>query len=187
MDPAHDNPDDAYDDAYLVRRAREGYLDAYEILLARHAPLVYRVALRLLNNPDDAEDVAQEALVAAWQALPRFRAEASFTTWLYRIVTTRALNFVNRTPRPDSVDTAAEVADRTPGPAEQTELAHTSRAVANAIAALPPPQRVALVLHQFENLTYAQIADITATTVPAVRSHLHRARRTLAIRLQDWR
>ena len=187
MDPAHDNPDDTYDDAYLVRRAREGYLDAYEILLARHAPRVYRVALRLLNNPDDAEDVAQEALVTAWQALPRFRAEASFTTWLYRIVTTRALNFVNRTPRPDPVDTAAEVADQSPGPAEQTELAHTSRAVANAIAALPPPQRVALVLHQFENLTYAQIAGITATTVPAVRSHLHRARRTLATRLQDWR
>jgi RNA polymerase sigma-70 factor (ECF subfamily) len=187
VDPEHDNPDDAYDDAYLVRRAREGYLDAYEILLARHAPRVYRVALRLLNNPDDAEDVAQEALVAAWQALPRFRAEANFTTWLYRIVTTRALNFIHRTPRPDPLDTAAEVADQSPGPAEQTELAYTSRAVANAIAALPPPQRVALVLHQFENLTYAQIADITATTVPAVRSHLHRARRTLATRLQDWR
>ena len=75
------------DDAYLARRAQEGYLDAYAELVDRYSGLAYRVALRVVGNHHDAEDVAQEALVAAWQQLPNFRAQSSFSTWLYRIVT----------------------------------------------------------------------------------------------------
>ena len=86
------------DDGYLVRRAQEGYVDAYAELVDRHGPLAYRVALRLLGNHQDAEDVAQEALVTAWQQLPRFKARSSFSTWLYRIVTRKALNRITRTP-----------------------------------------------------------------------------------------
>jgi len=79
------------DDAYLVRRAQEGYLDAYAELVDRYSGLAYRVALRVLGNHHDAEDVAQDARVAAWQQLPNFRAQSSFSTWLYLIVTHRAL------------------------------------------------------------------------------------------------
>jgi RNA polymerase sigma-70 factor (ECF subfamily) len=179
--------DPAVGDAYLVRRAQEGYVDAYEALVARHAPRAYRVALRLLGNSHDAEDVTQEALIAAWQALPRFRADASFATWLYRIVTTRALNAINRSRRTDSAPTDSELHDTGRGPADQVERAQTADAVTAAVAALPPPQQLALVLHEFEGLSYAQIAEITASTVPAVRSHLYRARRTLAATLRDWR
>ena len=83
-------------DVYLVARAREGYLDAYELLVQRHSAMAYRVALRLTGDHHDAQDVAQEALIAAWENLDRFRAGSSFSTWLYQIVTRRALNKVSR-------------------------------------------------------------------------------------------
>ena len=86
----------AVGDAYLVARAQEGYLDAYELLVQRHSAMAYRVALRLTGNHHDAQDVAQEALIAAWENLTRFRAGSSFSTWLYQIVTRRALNKVSR-------------------------------------------------------------------------------------------
>jgi RNA polymerase sigma-70 factor (ECF subfamily) len=179
--------DPAIDDGYLVRRAQDGYVDAYEVLVERYASRAYRVALRLLGNREDAEDVTQDAFLAAWQALPGFRAEASFSTWLYRIVTTRALNKATRTARTEGLDTVPEPPDRNRGPADRVQEALAADAVSEAVAALPPAQRIALVLHQFEGLSYRQIADITHSTVPAVRSHLHRARRTLASTLRDWR
>jgi RNA polymerase sigma-70 factor (ECF subfamily) len=74
-------------DMYLVQRTRAGNLGAYAELADRRGPSVYRVAVRLLGDCQDAEDVAQEALVAAWQQLPSFRGDASFSTWLYQIVT----------------------------------------------------------------------------------------------------
>ena len=98
------------EDGYLVRRAQEGYLDAYAELVDRHGGLAYRVALRLLGNHHDAEDVAQEALVAAWQQLPGFKAKSSFLTWLYQIVTRRALNRITRTRTVESLDQLGDVA-----------------------------------------------------------------------------
>jgi RNA polymerase sigma factor (sigma-70 family) len=68
-------------DGYLVDRARDGYLDAYEILVQRHSAMAYRVALRLCGN-HDAQDIAQDALIAAWENLARFKADSSFSTWL---------------------------------------------------------------------------------------------------------
>jgi RNA polymerase sigma-70 factor, ECF subfamily len=175
------------DDAYLVQRAQQGYLDAYAELVNRHAGLAYRVALRILGHHQDAEDVAQESLVTAWQQLPQFRGESNFSTWLYRIVTRRALNRINRDRRHSSTDVLNELADES----AQTEIAvernETVDAVAGAIQALPPAQRVVVVLHHLEGLPYAEVASITASTVPAVRSQLYRARRTLGTALAQWR
>lgn len=178
------------DDDYLVRRAQEGYLDAYAALVDRHSTHVYRVALRLLGNYHDAEDVTQDAFVVAWESLPRYRGEASFSTWLYRIATNRAINVARRrerADRQDPLDSLRTEADVAPGPAQQIEATASSSAVREAIAELPMDQRVPLVLRQFEHLSYAEIADITGSSVPAVRSHLHRARRALAGRLEGWR
>lgn len=184
-------------DEYLVQRAQEGYLDAYAILVDRHGRLAYRVALRLLGNHEDAEDIAQEALVTAWQQLPRFRADSSFPTWLYRIVTTRALNRITRIRGTESLDLlgearAGEISSSGIGasgdePAEKVERDLTVDAVTNAVTALPPPQRVAIVLRHFEGLPVAEIAQITGSSVPAVRSHLFRGRRTLSTTLAEWR
>ncbi len=175
------------DDGYLVRRAQEGYVDAYAELVDRHGGLAYRVAVRLLGNHHDAEDVAQEALVTAWQQLPRFKADSSFSTWLYRIVTHRALNRINRTRVTESLDLLGDVSDAGDQPGQHVERDLTVDAVTAAITALPPPQRIAIVLHHFEGLSNAEIARITGSSIPAVRSHLFRGRRTLSQTLEQWR
>ncbi len=175
------------DDAYLVSRAQEGYLDAYAELADRYASLAYRVALRMLGQHEDAEDVAQESLIVAWQRLAAFRGQSAFSTWLYRIVTRRALNRLERGRPHDSLDLLGDVADDSLDPAREVERNLTQDAVTNAIQTLPGPQRAVLVLHHFEGLSYAEIAAITGSTVPAVRSHLFRARRGLADALAQWR
>ncbi|WP_433088779.1 RNA polymerase sigma factor [Dactylosporangium sp. CA-052675] len=175
------------DDTLLVRRAQDGCLDAYRVLVERHAPRAYRAALGVLGNREDAEDVTQEALLAAWLALPGFRGDASFATWLHRIVITRALNKSTRAVWTRPLDAVPEPADPARGPADQAEQHQAAVAVAAAVAGLPAAQRVALVLYQFEGRSYDDIAAITGSTVPAIRSHLYRARRTLATRLHDWR
>ena len=138
-------------DADLVRRTRQGDLDAYAVLADRHGPMAYRVALRLLGNRQDAEDIVQEALVAAWRQLPGFRAEASFGTWLYQIVTRRALNHHSRARAARALDDLpGDGVSAAAGPAGEAERGLTADAVTAAVAALPPPQRVAVVLHHFE-------------------------------------
>jgi RNA polymerase sigma-70 factor, ECF subfamily len=174
-------------DAYLVARARDGYLDAYEMLVLRHSALAYRVALRLCGNHHDAQDIAQEALITAWQNLDRFRDDAAFSTWLYRIVTRRTLNKVSRGRADDSLDLLGDVPDHGTETAAQAERDFAVDAVTDALATLPFTQRTVVVLHHFEGLSYAEVAAITASTVPAVRSHLFRARRTLGTRLEEWR
>jgi RNA polymerase sigma-70 factor (ECF subfamily) len=175
------------EDAYLVARARDGYLDAYEILVQRHAAMAYRVALRLSGDHHDAQDIAQEALIAAWENLPRFRAESSFATWLYQIVTRRALNKVSRSRVAGSLDLLGDVSEPGCEPAAQAEWNLAIDAVTDALAALPFPQRAVVVLHHLEGLSYAEVAEVTGSTVPAVRSHLFRARRTLGTTLEAWR
>ena len=101
--------DEDLPDTYLVQRTREGYLDAYGELVDRHGPRAYRVALGLLGNKQDAEDVTQEAFVAAWRQLPSFRGDASYPTWLFQIVTRRALNRVTRAPAAASLDRLGDV------------------------------------------------------------------------------
>jgi RNA polymerase sigma-70 factor (ECF subfamily) len=180
-------PEPELGDAYLVSRARDGYLDAYELLVQRHSAMAYRVALRLCGNHHDAQDIAQEALVAAWQNLSRFRGDAAFSTWLYQIVTRRALNKLSRSRVTDQADLLEDAADPAAGPAAQAERDLAVDAVTDALAALPLPQRTVVVLHHFEGLSYAEVAEVTGSTVPAVRSHLFRARRTLGKSLKEWR
>jgi RNA polymerase sigma-70 factor (ECF subfamily) len=174
-------------DAYLVARAQEGYVDAYELLVQRHSAMAYRVALRLTGNHHDAQDVAQEALIAAWENLDRFKHSSAFSTWLYQIVTRRALNKVTRSRAAHSLDLLPEIADPAGEPAVQLERSLAADAVTDALLALPFPQRVVIVLHHFEGLSYAEVAAVTGSTEPAVRSHLFRARRALGKRLEEWR
>jgi RNA polymerase sigma-70 factor, ECF subfamily len=174
-------------DAYLVSRAQAGYLDAYEFLVQRHSGMAYRVALRLVGNHHDAQDIAQEALVTAWESLAGFNADSSFSTWLYRIVMRKALNKATRSRSARSLDLLEDLPSPGGGAAERAERNLTVDAVTNALAALPFSQRAVIVLHHFEGLSYAEVASVTRSTVPAVRSHLFRARRTLARTLEEWR
>lgn len=175
------------EDGYLVRRAQDGYLDAFELLVHRHTTHTYRVAFRLLGNREDAQDITQEALIAAWENLAGFRGRSAFPTWLYRIVTRMALTRLTRGRVAASPDLLEVVADVAAGPALEVERALTADAVGAAVMALPVPQRVVVVLHHFEGLSYVEVAAVTGSSVAAVRSHLFRARRTLGATLAQWR
>ncbi len=171
-------------DLWLVTKVRDGDVDAYEVLVRRHRDRIYRIALRMLGDPHDAEDITQDVVIQLWTALSGFTGASSFTTWLYRIVVNRCINHHRRrrSTRP--------VLDTDPAPApgaDDTAIARERVAAAvRAIAALPPDLRTVLVLHQMEGLSYREVAAITNLTEPTVRGRLHRARAHLLDELGSW-
>ncbi len=178
-------------DAYLVQHAQAGHLDAFEELVRRHRDRAYRVALRLLGSPADAEDVAQDSLVQAWQSLPGFRTEASFASWLYRIVVNKSRDAQRRsrtTPAPvDPQDT--ELHHRLPTAPDSADVVEADRrahALHDVIAGLPFDLRTPLVLCEFEGCSYTQAADVLGLTEPTLRGRLARARRELVQQMQGW-
>jgi RNA polymerase sigma-70 factor, ECF subfamily len=171
------------EDAELVARARDrGDTAALEELVRRHRDTAYRVALRICLDASEAEDIAQEGLVRAWRSLQRFRGDAAFSTWLYRIVTNLALNAISRRreqptselpepPGPD-LDPAGRVADR-----ERLTVALA------ALADLTAEQRACYVLREVEGLGYAEIGAVLGLSLAAVKGRLFRARAELAAAL----
>ncbi|WP_165865732.1 RNA polymerase sigma factor [Vallicoccus soli] len=174
------------DDAHLVAAAREGSLDAFDELVRRHQDRAYRLALRLTGDPHDAQDVVQDAFVQAWGALRTWRGEAAFTTWLHRIVVNRASN-ARRDRRPTEPLPPHELLPQVEA-AERGALASARReAAVRAVAELPFEQRSALALHYFADFPLAEVARILGITEGAAKVRVHRARRSLARRLEDWR
>lgn len=165
------------EDAYLVTRAQEGSLDAFEQLVHRHSSTAYQVALRMLGDDKAAQDVAQQALVKAWRSLPQFTGHTTFVIWLYAIVTRHTL---------DRLASGRSERDTESHPEPTDGIADRPAHVASAITALPPAQRIVLVLHHLEGLSYTDVATITGSTVPDTRRLLFRARRTLAATLGQW-
>lgn len=172
------------DDTRLVALARTGHLGAFEELVRRHRQAAYRVALRMLGDRAEAEDVTQDAFVQAWQGLPRFAGTSRFSTWLYRIVINRCLN-VRRSVRPSEPLTDAY---ETPAgrPERIVEAASELEAVLRAIAGLSPEQRAPFVLRKFEGCSYEEIAEALGVSVAAVRGRLHRARVELLEAMRPW-
>jgi RNA polymerase sigma-70 factor, ECF subfamily len=179
--------DETAADRDLVRRVQRGDLHAFDELARRHASRAYGVAFGILRNHHDAEDVTQDAFLAAWQGLEDFRNECEFGTWLHPIVARLALNKSRRrrpVPSWEPGDCAA-AADSEPAPA--VERAAVTQSLHTALQALPAPQRSAVMLHHLDGQSYAQIARAGRTSVPAVRSHLFRGRRALAVAISSWR
>lgn len=174
------------DDDYLIQRARMGSTEAFEVLVHRYRDRTYRVALRMVGDGASAEDVAQDALVAAWRALPDFRGEAQFSTWLHRIVLNSALNHVTRR-RLDRELTGDEPIDPADQPEASVESQHREQALRVAISRLPFEQRAPLVMYQFEGYTYDQTAEILQVSEATVRGRIYRARRALVDSMRDWR
>lgn len=172
------------DDHILLQAARDGDLDAFETLVRRYQTPVYRVALRMLASEADAQDVTQDTFVRAWQALGRFRGDSAVGTWLYRIVMRRSLDVLSARRPTGKLD------ERQPAhrgdPAVATEQRHRFAAVTRELAALPADQRAALVLREFEGLTYDRIAEVLDTTLPAVKGRIHRARLTILKQTAEW-
>ncbi len=172
-------------DRVLVDAARAGDVEAFEVLVRRHEGSVYRVALRLLGSHADAQDAAQETFVRAWRGLGRFRGESAVSTWLYRIVTNRCLNMIAAWRPPASLEREPLLVGS--DPAEITEQRERFAAVARQVASLPPEQRAALVLRDFEGLSYEEVAAVLEVSVAAVKGRIHRARLSVLGGTAAWR
>ncbi len=177
---------DTLDEPTLVVRAQEGDAAAFELLARRHQAALYRLAVRVLGDPVEAEDALQEALIDAWRRIDRFRTDASFSTWMYRIVSNRCLSMLRRR-RPVPVERIDDERPAADSPERAAELDAGLVELGRAVRELPDQLRVCWVLRELEGLGHADIAQITGASQDAVRGRIHRARIQVAEAMRPWR
>jgi RNA polymerase sigma-70 factor, ECF subfamily len=159
----------------IVRRAREGDVNAFVELCRANAGHVYAVCLRMLANPGLATELAQETMVKAWQMIGSFRDEAPFTAWIRQIAVNAVLDYLRSekrrharvifTDEPEGFETGAN------------DSSHESAIdIENAVAKLPVQARTVLVLHDIEGYSHAEIGAMLGITIGTSKAHLHRAR-----------
>jgi len=183
-------------DLGLVQRVQKGDKTAFDLLVLKYQHKVVKLVTRYLRDPADAEDVAQEAFIKAYRAIPQFRGDSAFYTWLYRIAINTAKNaIVSRDRNPvefdldmqnveESSSMQLRLADsETPESLLQTE--EIRETVNRAIEALPEDLRTAIVLRELEGLSYEDIAQAMDCPVGTVRSRIFRAREAIDKRLSE--
>jgi RNA polymerase sigma-70 factor (ECF subfamily) len=172
-------PPDPHEAAAIVR-VQEGDAEAFDLLVRRYMRTAYAVAFRLLGHREDAEDVVQEAFLAALGNIRTFDTSRRFGPWLYRIVVTRGLNFrKSRSRRAAEPLEDAGVASQEPGPALAAEQAGLRATVAAALGRLPERQRMVVQLFELDGFSGAEIAQILGVSPGTVRWYLHEARQSL--------
>ena len=183
---------DPLQDMDLVSQALAGNPGAFEELVRRHDRRVYRVALAITQNPDDAEDAIQDTFVKALEHLDQFAGSARFSTWLTRIAVNESLQRLRKRGRYESLDEPGESSESLPpqqiqdwrdNPEQQYAKEQLRQLLEKAIGSLPPIYRTVLVLRDMENLSVEETAAALDLTVPAVKTRLLRARLLLRDRL----
>jgi RNA polymerase sigma-70 factor (ECF subfamily) len=174
-------------DAELVRLCRQGDTGAYAELMRRHRWTIYGVAYAVLGSSEDAEDVVQEAFVRAYRAIHRYNPRYAFATWLRRIAVNCAINRLGTLRHAPTTNEQPLQVEATPepGPHEQAAAAELQAQVRSEVAGLPLKQRLAVTLFHLDGMSLAETAQTIGCSVGAVKSHLHRARERLALRLAN--
>lgn len=162
------------EDREAVEACRRGEREAFDLLVARHQRAVYRLCYRFVNNHEDANDLAQEVFLKAWKAIPRFRGDSSFSTWLYRIAVNACLNF-RAARRPPALELPEALPDPGPGAQARVESSDEVRRVRAAVGRLPERQRATLILKVYHELTHEEVAGILGSTVGTVKANLFHA------------
>lgn len=177
-------------DNALARRAALGDRAAFTVIFHRHGPAMFRYAMHMLGgNTHDAEDALQSAWAKVWVHIGDFRGQAQLRTWLLTL-TAREVLSQRRRRRPVLIeDNLLEPHPTDPGlePEHHLQHEHLREALTLALAELPWRQRAVWTLRAVEGLSYEEIAEVLATTPTVVRGQLHRARTTLAVRMEMWR
>ena len=188
------------EDREVIERARSGDHDAFRVLVERYQGRVYRLAVRVLRDEEQARDAVQDAFLKVYRSLDRFEGRSSFYTWLYRLVLNVCLD-LRRRDRPDRrVDWSEERWEQAseeaagpdalsgspaPGPGLAMERAELRSAIRDAIQTLPDDARQTLLLREVDGLSYAEIAEVLGVPRGTVMSRLHYARRRLRRVLVD--
>jgi RNA polymerase sigma-70 factor (ECF subfamily) len=186
------------EETLLLERCRQGDMEAFDRLLTLHQDAVYRTALRLLGDPEEACDLAQDVLLTAFRKIHQFRGGAKFSTWLYRITVNLARNrwkAASRRPYVLSLDTdgpendeddlahTLDAPDSLPGPRAKAADREALRVLEHEVAALPEVFREVIILRHVEECSYEEIAEVLAVNLGTVKSRLSRAREILRERL----
>ncbi len=182
-------------DQELVERAQKGDKRAFELLVMKYQRKLARLLSRMVRDPAEIEDIAQESFIKAYRALPQFRGESAFYTWLYRIAVNTAKNYLVARGRraPTTTEFNAEEAEgfedaellrdiATPEAELQTK--QIANAVNKAVEALPEELRTAITLREIEGLSYEEIAQMMDCPIGTVRSRIFRAREAIAEKIR---
>ncbi|MFZ5633557.1 MAG: sigma-70 family RNA polymerase sigma factor [Bacillota bacterium] len=184
------------DDDKLVKRSRDGDRDAFEELVKRYESKVYTVAYRFMGNHADASDLAQEVFIRVYQALPSFRGESSFATWLYRITANACRDEIRKQQRHKNLS-LEDVMSQTggnpslaatgPSPEESLERCEIHDLVQRQLNGLSGDHRLILVMREIQGMSYEEIASSLDCTLGTVKSRLNRARRALKQKVLEQR
>jgi RNA polymerase sigma-70 factor (ECF subfamily) len=176
-------------DRELAAAAAAGSIEAFEELVRRHGPALYRYARRMTRDADAVNDIVQETFVAAWRQIGNFRGDSAVLTWLFAICA-RKVTDSHRVKRAIPIDDRLiEPVSQDAGASPFTFASNSAflDAMEEALAELPPRQRAVWMLREIEMLTFPEVGNILNLSPDAARGHHHRARVTLQQRLQQWR
>lgn len=174
----------------IVSRAQQGDTAAFETLVDMHAKYVYNLALRVLQNPQEAEDLAQETFLRVWRGLPAFRGQSKFSTWLYRIVTNLCYNHLPRIKRelvsliPD--EEAIRLPDVRLAPEDGVLDTELRTHMHNVIEDLPESYRLLITLRHLQDMSYKEISQVTGMPLGTVKTGIFRARQMLKTALENY-
>ena len=186
------------DDATIMLQLRAGNMDAFDTLLAKYRKPIIHFMYRMVRNQAIAEELAQEVFLRVYRSRETYRAEARFSTWLYRIATNLGVNYARDTKRersastvyldePDSeTGTTPDVADSTPSAEANLLSRERMTAIRQHVMALPERQKAAVLMHKYEGLDYKEIGDVLKLSESATKSLLFRAYQTLRDKLKDF-
>jgi RNA polymerase sigma-70 factor (ECF subfamily) len=175
-------------DDKLVKRAKKGDSRAFDLLVLKYQGRVAQLVSRYVNNAAEVEDVTQEAFIKAYRALPKFRGDSAFYTWLYRIAANAAKNHLVALGRRPTTDLALDDSEsyEVPGRLKDNESPdevimgqQLEAVISQAIDALPLELKAALTLREFEGLSYDEIAEVLECPIGTVRSRIFRAREAI--------
>lgn len=164
-------------DSDLVKDCISGNKQAFEVLIERYRKQVFNVALRIINNYDDAGEITQTTFIKAFENLHTFDRKRKFFSWIYRIATNEAINYLKSRKRVESLDENLVSSDH--NPEQHIAESEQDESIQQAIMQLSPEHRVVVVLCHFHNLSYKEIGTILDIPIRTVKSRLFSARRNL--------